>query len=260
MVKIKLFFFFLILSLSVTAFSRAEVVSSLWQTQKSQHFIVYYQGASSSFVDELISKAEDYYNGIVEELGFRRFDFWSWENRAKIFLYNNTDDYQKETQREGWSGGVVYVNKRVIQTFIGQGSFFDSILPHEMTHIIFREFIGKNIALPLWIDEGIACSQEKSNLASRMRLARELVSQNKYIALSEISKLSSLGDSIKPDVFYAEAASLIVFLIHEEGQSGFLDFSRLLRDGTDWQKALFKVYHFTSLEDMEEKWKEFLLK
>lgn len=240
--------------------ARAEVTSSLWKTEKSQHFIVYYQGASTSFVDELISQAEGYYSGIVEELGYRRFDFWSWDNRARIYLYDGVDDYRKDTRREGWSGGAVSVNNRVIQTFIGQGSFFDSILPHEMTHIIFREFIGKNIALPLWIDEGVACSQEKSNLASRMRIAREMISQNKYLTLDEISRLGKLGDSVTPDVFYSEAASLVVFLTHKEGKSGFLDFSRLLRDGTDWKKALFRVYNFTSLEEMEEKWKEFMLK
>ncbi|MDP2043780.1 MAG: hypothetical protein Q8K15_01270, partial [Candidatus Omnitrophota bacterium] len=119
-----------------------EVNSSLWQTKKSQHFIIYYQEAPEDFVDELITRAEDYYNGIVDDLGFRRMDFWSWDNRAKIYLYKNADDFHNDTQYSEWAGAVVSVENRMIKTFVGQQGFFDSILPHEMTHIIFREFIG----------------------------------------------------------------------------------------------------------------------
>ncbi|MDO8661733.1 MAG: hypothetical protein Q7K98_00735 [Candidatus Omnitrophota bacterium] len=260
MTKLKLIFSFLFLSLFIFASARAEVISSFWRTEKSQHFIVYYQQANPTFVSELINKAEDYYNGIMEELGYRRFDFWSWDNRAKIYLYDNADDFHKETQREGWTGAIVSVPNRTIQSYVGQSGFFDSLLPHEMTHIIFREFIGKQIALPLWIDEGVACSQEKSSLLARMRIATELVTQGQYLTLDELSKVSKLDDKITPRVFYSEAASIIVFLIQKEGKTGFLDFSRALRDGTDWKKALLKTYNFSSLQEMEEKWKEMLCK
>ena len=229
------------------------VSSSLWQTKKSQHFVVYYQEAPEDFVDELIARAEDYYNGIVDDLGFRRMDFWSWDNRAKIYLYNNADGFHNDTQRSEWAGAVVSVNNRTIKTFVGQESFFDSILPHEMTHIIFREFIGAKASLPLWIDEGVAGSQEQSNLKTRLEIARGLVAKEQYIKLDKFSEIYTLGD-ITPYVFYSQAASLIVFLIKEQGREGFLDFSRALRDGADWKKAIASVYHFSSLEEMEKEW------
>ena len=239
--------------------ARAEITSSLWQTEKSQHFIIYYQEAQPAFVDELINKAEDYYNSIVDELGYRRFDFWSWDNRAKIFLYKNSEGFHTDTQRYSWAGAMVSVTTREIKTFVGQENFFDSILPHEMTHIIFREFIGRNVPLPLWIDEGVACSQEKSSLYGRLQVARELVSQNQYIKLDKLSQISRLDDSVSPRVFYSEAASLIVFLIKSQGKDSFLVFSRALRDGKPWEDALLSTYNFSNLEEAEKAWKEFLL-
>jgi len=135
------------------------------------------------------------------------------------------------------------------------------LLPHEMTHVIFREFIGVNTPLPLWIDEGVASSQEKSYLSARMQLARDLVVKNQYIKLEKLSEVSNLGEnSVSPNVFYSEAASLIVFLIREKGKDRFLDFSRALRDGTNWKSALLKTYNFLSLEAMENEWKNFMLK
>lgn len=237
----------------------AEVNSSFWQAKKSQHFVIYYQEAPEDFVDELITRAEDYYNGIVDDLGFRRMDFWSWDNRAKIYLYKNADDFHKDSRRSEWAGAMVSVNNRTIETFVGQPGFFDSILPHEMTHIIFREFIGPKASLPLWIDEGVAGSQEQSNLKTRLEIAKGLVAKEQYIKLDKFSEIYSLGD-ITPYVFYSQAASLIDFLIKEQGREGFLDFSRALRDGKDWKEAIFSVYHFSSLDEMEKEWKDFITK
>ena len=256
MKKILIFLFILF------SFSRgicAEVDSSLWQTEKSQHFIIYYQEDTTGFVKELINQAEKYYNSIVDELGFRRFDFWSWDNRAKIYLYKNNSNYIKDTQRAAWSGAMVSVKTRTIKTYIGQINFFDSMLPHEMTHIIFREFVGERIDLPLWLDEGIACSQEKTNLANRMSAAKNIVNQDAYLKFNNLFEIRDYT-LIVPYTFYAESASIIVFLIDEYGNEKFLDFCRKLRDGEPWKQALFGAYHFFNSEDMERAWKSYILK
>ena len=238
--------------------AHAESISSLWQTEKSQHFIIYYQNAPAEFIDELVYKAEDYYNSIMEELGFRRFDFWTWDNRAKIYLYNDKSSYLKETQDKIWSAGQVSIRSRVIKTFIGQNNFFDSILPHEMTHIIFRDLVVLKARLPLWIDEGVACSQEKSNLPERMKTAKSFVENGAYLKLDRLSEIFSLN-LIVPELFYSESASLIVFLMSTYGKESFLDFSRKLRDGEEWQEAILNTYRFSNLAELETAWKNFIL-
>ena len=258
--KTFLFSFIICLSGLFSVFAQAEITNSPWQVNKSQHFIIYYQQVQPELVEELINKAESYYNSIIDEIGYYRFDFWSWDNRAKIYLYKDAGEFQKATQHSLWAGAVVSVNDKVIKTYVGQGSFFDSILPHEMTHIIFREFIGKNTLLPLWIDEGVASSQERSNLNLLLQIAKELIKQNKYLELNTLSGLSGPDKNITPVVFYSEAASLIIFLIREKGKENFLNFSRLLRDGTNWQKALLKAFNFSSFQDLEAGWKDFVLR
>jgi len=248
----------LILSFS-PGIAQAEITKPSWQINKSQHFIIYHQNVQPALVDDLISKAEFYYNSIVDDLGYRRFDFWNWENRAKIYLYRNAGEFQRETQNSSWAGAVVSVNSRVIKTYVGQSGFFDSILPHEMTHIIFREFIGKNIQLPLWIDEGVASSQEQSSLNLRLQKAKELIKQNKHVGLDALSGVAKPDENMEPGVFYSEAASVIVFLLSEKGKEDFLGFSRLLRDGVYWKKALLKSFNFISFQDFEAEWKNFVL-
>lgn len=254
--KRAIFFFFLFMAFIVPASS--EVETELWQTNKSPHFIIYYQKAPNGYINELINLAEKYYSSIVDELGFRRFDFWSWDNRAKIYMYKDQSSYLADTQRAAWSGAVVNVKKRTIKTFVGQDGFFDSVLPHEMTHIIFREFIGEKVNLPLWIDEGVACSQEKSSLGERLKVARNLVSQGMHLTFD---KLTDIKDTtlVVPQVFYAEAASIIVFILDKYGKNKFLEFSRALRDGDDWKEALKNKFNFRDFKDMENKWKEYVL-
>jgi len=250
--------FLLIILFFMPAFACAEVTTSLWQTKKSQHFVIYYQETTDDFVSELVVSAENYYNSIVDELGFRRMDFWSWDDRAKIYLFNNSADYLNDTGSAAWSGAQVSVKRRTIKTFIGQQTFFDSILPHELTHIIFREFVGFKTELPLWLDEGIACSQEKSSLVSRMEAARDMVKRDSYLKFDKLFEIYN-SNLIVPNVFYSESASIVVFLLKKYDQELFLDFSRKLRDGVEWKTALLSTYHFSNFEEMESAWKDFML-
>ena len=258
-IKRELFLFFLLTSIvSIKTFSFAAVNTTLWQDKKSQHFVIYYQDASLDYVDNLIDKAEKYYNDIVDELGFRRFDFWTWDKRAKIYLYSSSEEYLKDTGRVAWSGAMVDIKKRTIKTFINQENFMQSILPHEMAHIIFREFIGLGVRLPLWLDEGVACSQEKVNLSERLQFAKHLVKSKMDIPVERLSIISDYN-LVVPKVFYSEAASLVVFLLEGFGAEKFLDFSRRLRDDNKgWQETLLDAYRFSDIWDLETQWKAYI--
>lgn len=239
--------------------SQAQVSEALWNTEKTQHFIIYYQSADIGFIRSLAHTAEKNYNSIVDELGFRRMDFWSWDNRAKIYIYDGPQDYHDEAMRDEWSRAVVFVHTRTIKSYQGQQGFFDSILPHEMTHIIFREFVGTQVPLPLWIDEGVASSQEKSHLQGRLAFAKGLIQQGKYIRFDKLFGIYRMDD-VSPQVFYAQSASLIVFLIRQYGRERFVDLSRRLRDGIPWYRAILDVYRFRDFSAMESAWKDFVLR
>lgn len=219
---------------------------------KSNHFIIYYQEAPADYINRLITKVEYCYKSITEYLGFERFDFWIWDNRCKIFLYPDAQSYLGSTGAISWSRGHVQIYKKEISTYMWQEMLFDTILPHEMGHIIFREFVGYNKKLPLWLDEGVACMQEYES-KDRLATAKCLVSLKLYTRLEDLSKIND-PNVIIPFIFYNEAASLVDFLLKRFGRSKFVDFCRSMRDGSNWEDSLKGVYQFKNLDELEKLW------
>lgn len=232
----------------------AEVTSSLWTVKKSEHFVVYYKEAPAGYVEDLLNQAEKYYHSIVSDLGFTRFDdFWTWDNRCKIYLFTSTKDYHKTTGQPEWSGGCANILTRTINTFLFERDFNETVLPHEMTHLIFREFIGYRVELPLWLDEGIACFQEKKHLNERLMTAEGLIISGLYMPLERLTEIQPT-QIVMPSIFYAQASSIIEFLFKQYGRDKFVDFCRVLRDKKDWKFALRSVYGFKSLSEMNDAW------
>jgi len=147
-----------------------------WNIKKSGHFILYYKEAPQEYISEVSRCAENYYRNIADYLGFRRFNFWTWDKRCKIYFYPNKEEYLKETNAVEWSRGRVHVLKKEITTFVKDEQLLDYILPHELGHIVFREAVGFDKDLPLWLDEGVALLQEKDRdkyLAAAKDLVRK---------------------------------------------------------------------------------------
>jgi len=221
---------------------------------KSKHFLVYYQQAPDDYINRLIMEAERCYKNIANYLGFARFDFWIWDNRCKIFLYPDEESYLKATGAAAWSRGHVRILEKEVSTFIWQEMFFDTILPHEIGHIIFREFVGYTKTLPLWLDEGVACMQEYES-KERLATAKCLVNLKLYTRLEDLSKINDSAVII-PFIFYNESASLVDFLLRKYGRNKFVDFCRSLRDGSDWQQSIRGVYKVRNLDELERNWVE----
>jgi len=228
-----------------------------WRVTKSEHFIVYYKNADDMFIDRLIDNAEDHYNEIADNLGFRRFNFWLWENRAKIYIWDNAEDYQKETGQKAWSAGSAIVKDKIIRTYVNASGFFQGVLPHEMGHIIFREFVGfDNPSVPLWLDEGVACFQEFSRRAVVVRIIDEAIKNKKLMRLAELSvfKPQESVDTDKVGLFYAECLSLVESLIKGFGRDRFVLFCQNLRDKRDFDSALRVSFSLNNTQDLEKYW------
>ncbi len=239
----------------------AQRQASPWHTRKSRHFIIYYKEAPSYYINELIQKAEKYYDTITRELGFSRYHgFWTWDDRARIYLFKDSSEYQKETGQPSWTAAHVNVIKKEIYAYPNMENFFKVILPHEMAHIIFREFVGYRKQLPLWLDEGIASMFEPDNRIPRLKAAKGLVRTSFFMDLEDLNK-AGRGSIIMPEVFYALSASIIEFLLNHYSEDHFVRFCRSLRDlrqDQHWSQALFSVYGFKDMNEFDEAWKAFL--
>jgi hypothetical protein len=250
--------FIILLNIIIFFYFQADARAEPWKNiDRSSHFVVYYQEAPAGYINTLIKKAERYYRNITHYLGFRRFNFWTWDNRCKIYLYPDQDEYLKYTGTFSWSRAHVNVHTREISTYIGQDFFFEVILPHEMGHIIFREMVGFDKRLPLWLDEGVACMQESKSY-DRIRIARNLVSLGLHLPLKDLTTIVDYNVTI-PVIFYNQSASVIDFLLENFGTRNFVNFCRRLRDEDNWEDALKKVYRFKNLEELEKQWMDYLL-
>ena len=232
-----------------------------WQVAKSTHFIIYYKNAPLDFIENLMEESEDYYNSIAENLGFRRYSFWLWDDRAKIYIYDDAKGYQSTTNKPGWSMGSAIPKDKIIHAFPHAQRFFDTTLPHEMGHIIFREFVGfENNAVPIWLDEGVASYQEKFGRPMAKRLVKEAMDKNRFVGLEWLSNINpqSIKDPEMVNLFYAEAISIVDYLIEEFGKDKFLFFCQALRDKRNLGEVIQSSYSFKNIQELDSAWQRYL--
>jgi hypothetical protein len=232
-----------------------------WQDYKSTHFIIYYKNAKDNFVCHVADEAERYYDRIADGLGFRRYNFWLWSDRAKIYLYDDAQSYHAATKEPEWSSGFASLKAKTICTFCEAGSFLDTVLPHEMGHIIFREFVGfDNYCIPHWLDEGVASFQENIKWRTADAVVKQAKKENKFIGFKDLSKLDphSIKDTVSVEIFYAESLSIVNFLVQRFGKDQFSEFCQALNKFNDLDKALAHAYDFRNAQELDEAWERYL--
>ncbi len=257
-----------------------------WQELKGDHFLVYFT-KDEKFAKEVLDKAEVYYDRIASDLGYSRYSgFWTWDNRVKIYIYPDRNSYSKVSNVASWSEGMAdYKNKRIISYAWGKG-FLDSLLPHEMAHLIFRDFVGFKGEVPVWIDEGVAqweepFKREKVKTASKYLLTNSMlfsvtdmvnldirkVSENSKVSIHSICDKNgnrnflSLNGNVVVNTYYIEAVSIVGFLIKHYGADNFTNFCRQLRDGKSLEESLSFAYptNIITIEELENSWLEYLV-
>jgi hypothetical protein len=227
-----------------------------WQIRKSDHFIIYYK-IDEQLIDNIATRAEYLYDKLADSLGFARFDFWLWEDRAKIYIYQDKESYLGDTTGlPHWSEGVAFYREKIIKTYRDSPRFLDSLLPHELTHIIFREFVGFRQDIPLWLDEGIACYYESGRRQRARQIVESALRQKRLITLNQLNSLDSsdLKEAGVAVLFYAESTNVVEFLISLDPES-FGQFCRGLRDGKSLDSAISFAYSgLNSLNDLNQAW------
>ena len=256
-------FFYFPIFLLVLFFCRNLFSDTLeWLKKDSTHFIIYYQDKDiqEDFLNKIATYAENYYNSIANNLGFTRYDFWLWDDRAKIYIFKDHKSYTETTNQPAWSGGFASGHDKTITTYPQASGFFDSLLPHELGHIIFREFIGFNRRLPLWLEEGVAVYQEEARRWGSKPKVREAIAQSRLISLKDLNLMSAsaINSSNNVDLFYDESVSIVDFLITKFGKAAFNNFCCSLRDGKTLDEAINKNYPYKDLDGLDWSWQNYL--
>lgn len=235
-----------------------------YKTIKSAHFILKYEtGVSAVYVGKLKTRAERYYRLITQEFGFVRDSAWVWDNRTKITILKDAQTYKTISGCYEWSAACVNYYEKEIYTFSGQDNFALT-LKHELTHIIFREYVGFGV-LPLWVDEGMAMYIQylKTSKASKLiKMVKADIREEKFIPFDKIQKISNLKDkTIDVEKFYRQSYSMINYFIRKFGKYHFKEFLRAIKDKKTVEESMIKAFSLIDdIEDFERLWKRYYLK
>ncbi len=127
----------------------------------------------------------------------------------------------------------------------------DSVLPHEITHMIFASYF--RAPLPRWADEGAATSVEcPSEQAKHRQMLVQFLRTGRGIAFSDMFRMTEYPADVMP--LYAQGYALADFLIQQGGRRRYVDF---LSDGMrdqQWTAALAKWYGFKDLATLQNQW------
>lgn len=258
-----------------------------WEQIAGDHFIVYYID-DEQFAKDVSNKAEVHYRRIATELGYPRYsEFWTWDNRVKIYINKDKASYLKATGMPEWSSGMADYGDKEIVSFRWSEHFTDSLLPHEMAHLIFRDFVGFTGEIPLWLDEGVAQWAEKVKRPYTKAMANNYYEEDKLLLMEDIMKLNMKVFAkiervyIRPtrtrsgvdgvlflstdqliSTFYLQSVSVIGFLLERYGSIKFAHFCRQLRDGDSVEDALRSAYpdNIQDIQDLDDEWREYLEK
>jgi hypothetical protein len=238
-----------------------------WQEKTSTHFRVLYQ-QNAAFAAAVLTYAEAYYNQIRLDLGLthvvqRDQVPWLWDKRCQIYVYPDRQTYVQATGAPLWSGGFVQYQRRTVYSFLGANAFLEQTLPHELAHLMFREFVGfDNSRVPRWLDEGVAQYAEVGKREEAWGIMRTWLAQDIYIPLDQLHRLR-LGHASggAAHLFYTQSVTLVHFLLAAYGPRRFLEFCSNLRDGYSVERALSFATssRLTSLSALEDAWRAFVL-
>jgi len=127
----------------------------------------------------------------------------------------------------------------------------DSVLPHEITHMIFASHFRQ--PLPRWADEGGATTVENiSERTKYQRMLDQFLRTGRGIAFSRMFAMTEYPSDVMP--LYAQCYSLAEYLIQIGGRRKYIEF---LDDGlktNDWSGAVARNYGLNDLGQLQNTW------
>lgn len=217
----------------------------------SLHFKVHAYGPQAA--REVSDIAEQAYQRIMVDTNL--FSFRPKE-LYRVVVYATQEEYRSKTAQPDWSGGLSIGN--AIYTY--QGPQLARVLAHEMTHLIFFEYMGRATQQTRWVNEGLAVYQEtKASGGARVDVFAALRGSLRATPLP-MSQLMSLVPATERgytvSAWYAQAESLVRFMIERGGRLGFSQFLEALKDGKDFDAAIAAGFPaaWRSLAELERAW------
>ena len=223
------------------------------QENSSLHFKVKAYGQET--VLGVSGTAEAAYTRIMTDTGLNSF---MPRGLYQVVVYGTQDEFRKKTGQPDWSGGVAVGN--AIYTYLSPR--LESVLSHEITHLIWYEYMGHSNPDYRWVNEGLAVFQEnkaqggvgKGALFSALRgnLRSLPIPMDQMIHL-----VPATERAYDVSLWYAQAESMTRFMIERGGRIGYSQFLGALRYDKTLDQAVAEGFpgSWRTLEELNTDWK-----
>lgn len=237
-----------------------------WRETLTPHFTIKHQ--ASFLPPGFTISAERIHSRLRMDLGM--FSPWMGRERVNLYLYKDHQAYvEGEFSPPAWSNGLaIFQLKAVALPGMADKKKLLQVMAHETTHLLFEGYFREQgRQAPVWVNEGLAMLQEADGPdkpeSSEWYQGMVRMDPKDFMALDQFFAVTPTKDMAEKDKrtvgdWYTQAYSLVHFLLRKHSRLQFKSFCAELRDGKEPAEALWKVYRYRSLADLDKRWRSWL--
>lgn len=221
------------------------LLASMGASQRTANFIV--ETDDPAFAAQVAQAAEQYRHDLAVAWLGKAMPNWSQpcamtvQAAPRLGAGGKTTFFFENGEVFGWQMSIQGSRERVL----------DSVLPHEITHMIFASHFRR--PLPRWADEGGATSVEHFSEKNKYRqILDQCLRTGRGISFGSMFDMMDYP----PDYMslYAEGYSLAEYLILLGGRQQFVKFLDEGLKGDDWTPAIQRHYRRQDLGALQNTW------
>ena len=223
-----------------------------WQELVSDRVTLYWHGRSQSQAEELLEAAEEVIDRLAAEMGVPSPD------AVQIWVYNNERDMARatSTRSESYDARVTTLGMAMDGgTLLLLGSHRDvrQTLAHELCHVVVGLATDNPyIEIPRWLDEGLAMNAEGELPRDNQRALQSAIAGDVFLTLRSMT--SYTGDAQLVNLYYAQAHSVVAYMLDAYGREAMQELLRVFSEGQRQDAALERVLGY-GLEELESRWR-----
>jgi len=224
-----------------------------WKSLGEGNLTLWYYSGSESDLDFTLQTAVEGLQRMEDLLGVK-VDF-----PVKVFRYASADDLREASyySKDKPAGIVTLGEVPFSDTALVSADYEPlDVLRHELAHIVTRQAVkGPFSNIPAWLDEGTATYAQSRPLSGEEGALELAIRSNDVLSVRSMTSSSLARSSSNVSLFYAEAGSVVSFLVETQGEEKFAQLFAALKEGTTIDKVLQAVYGFDQ-DGLDNAWRE----
>jgi hypothetical protein len=219
----------------------------------SLHFEVHAYGGDKAA--QIANLAETAFQRITVDTGLASYK--PLGGLIELVIYGSALEYHKKTGQPDWSEGVT-LGKSI---YSYEGGQLDGLLSHELTPLIFYDYIGHINMDHRWVCEGLAVYEEsKAGQPASGGVAPPMPRWPfgwQPVSMDFIIHMAPASDRDRAtSAWHLQAESMVRFMIERGGNIGFGQFLGDLRQDTAFDKAVADAFPgiWQNLTDFYNSW------